>query len=1511
MLNLRKQLSGLFARARKQQNLPPLPAHLAEVLEQNFYSLLLEPSEKAIAIRWRLVSQGELHRHIVCIRCPDQAFYLDAIKGYFIRRNTQPLEQQMMVARLECDAAGCTLAIHQPGKEEHDNLMFIALHISATLTPDGKQLIRDMESVLKAVALSVNDFPVMLDAIGQCAHKLEKGYPEIAALLEWMRRDKYLFFGMQMGKRRLGLLKNYRVLEHVARGLKDELSGLAPPTEPGIEWLHLAASQHYMYSMASLEVVRICWKQGETLAQAIVLGHLSRSARYANSSQTPLLRQQWQWLLTHPLLSHSAFYMREIRTLYNHLPKPLLLSVPVKTWLAPLKAIIDLTGPVQTYTTALQPRHGNVYILMVAMPGGRFGPNVLSNIIKGLQKLHITIHSHQSFSIGPQRLLLLTCTCKAPPSEAVLAETIQGCVTFWKDKARRSVLQNSARIDVPRALAELEASPQLYQQLFPPDQFLADMQARDWVLAHGRTRVHIHKYDGGVELHAFTLSPLPLGQLVATVQNFGLTALQEAVVDMDHGREHVRLISIRCATGHPLHADDADRLSQGLEYVFNGLADDDAANTLVLSAGLSIEQAMILVTLRNHLIQLLPDAAPLALTSMLNRYPQVSRMLYRMFEARHRPAMPVTYEAQARLDFDKAMAAVRNLTDDRWFRALAELVLAGLRSNAYIRQGHEPVSIKIAPARLSFAPRPHPHREIFVHGLHVEGIHLRGGPIARGGIRYSDRPADFRTEVQELMSTQIEKNGLIVPTGAKGGFVIRGGNDPEFIRTQYCTFIRALLGLTDNPQSGGKQAKSNIRIQAEDKDDAYLVVAADKGTASFSDLANAEAKAAGFWLDDAFASGGQHGYDHKAIGITAKGAWVCITEHFAGLDVNACTDPVSAVGIGDMGGDVFGNGMLLNPNLRLIGAFNHRHIFIDPDPDTKKAFAERSRLFRIRGGWDQYNTKIISQGGGIHERSAKNIPVSSRLRKALGIDEEKLSGEGLIRALLCAPVDLLYNGGIGTYVKADHESHAEVRDPANNSVRINASQLRCKVAGEGGNLGFSQPARIKYAKDGGLINTDAIDNSAGVDMSDHEVNLKIMLASATPALTPPLRNRLLKGMSGAVTEQCLANNLKQSRCLSLAELEVRQFPFRFERLRNTLIAEERISPASDADSEKEALEALGLRPQLAVLPGHEKNRVHAGLAESSFAQDTPLRQQLLNGYFPRRLHKRFSSAIADNPLADEIVTTVAANRILDHMGLCRVNLLQELLGMPVESVAHALLMADALLDAGALRQAIWQQVSERKQAVRMLQQIQELVSRFAEQLLRLCPVHRLSLDWMRRHRRQLRSFRASRSVEGAHRDAQTRFDRILSETKDAGLDATAARHFAALSELAFMGVAAHLSACHGPLPRCLHACQATIHLLPFSEADWLLRMPDWGKNAEYELRKEWLHRLTQLSERATRTLLQTTRHEPLPVGHSLWSRHRHWQSIQLLRRELEQADDRMKLLLLLTMIENLVDETSG
>ena len=1485
-----------------EQHLHIPEPRLAAILVGNLSDLLLQPHDQHTSMRWQSITHNNLHRHVFTIRCPDQAFYLDAIKGYLTRRKIQPLEQQAVVFRLDYDADGRPLNIMPPDEESPGHHMFIAVHISATTSPEAQPLAHDLDAVLRAVDDSVRDFPAMHERLGDIAHLLDKTSPEGAELLRWMIDDRYICFGLMPENKpadhhsehgltsgNLGVFRNRRVLQRLAHGLLDDIDTLKPAKRSGIEWLHLPACQQYLYRAGPVELVRICWKGTDGLKSAFLLGHFSRSARYANASQVPLLRDRWQKMLQQPLLAESAFYRREIRTLFDRMPKSLLMAVPPNRWLAPLKIFADQTGQVQTHSVLFSPQPELMQMVVASLPADRFGPNVVNIIEQHFAELGLRVCGHESFGVGSHRIVMLACTGPAPGS-AQVASAVQQSVIFWKDRAKTHVLRNASQLNVPDALARLSQLPPVYQNIFPPEQFVDDIRALDWVASKKRVRVHVRLVSTGLDIQIFSPQALPLGSIVSIVQSFGLTAMREAVVEFGENATPLYLSSLSCRSPGQPSRDAVARLTVALDQVFNDEAISGDINALLLTAGLDIQQIAVLTALRDHVVQLLPDAAPLMMTHMLNRHPKTAAKLYRMFEARHRPTMPGSYMAQSRLEFDKEMEQVTSLTDDRWFRAMAELVEAGLRSNAFNRESGEPLAIKIDPARVSYMPKPVPYREIFVRGVHVEGVHLRAGPLARGGLRYSDRLADFRTEVLELMATQTVKNGQIVPTGAKGGFVLRNCDNPDeaFVQAQYRHFVKGLLALTDNRVAGDIVAHPNIRIASSDANDSYLVVAADKGTARYSDLANNEAQAADFWLGDAFASGGRYGFDHKQLGITARGAWVCATQHLAELDIDAWHDAVRVVGIGDMSGDVFGNGMLLNPNMHLLAAFNHRHIFLDPQPVASAAFAERQRLFNERLGWDAYDAACISKGGGVFNRSAKSIALSEHVQPALGISEAALSGEALIRAILCAPVDLLYNGGIGTYVRANHEGNTEVSDPANNAVRISADQVRAKVICEGGNLGMTQASRLEYAAAGGRINTDAIDNSAGVDMSDHEVNLKILFSPSGADLPIPSRNRVMRGLATAVTGQCLDNNLMQSRALSLAVLEAMSYPPRIHRLRDVLLAEGRISPQTDDGIEDE--KTLGLRPQLAVLLGHEKNRLHDNLGACCFSLQSCFGDSMLNDYFPATIQRRYAKAITTHPLAEDIMHTMAANHVVNHIGLGSVHHLEALLNLSSGEIVLGLLAAEYLLDIDTLRHDIWAQIEDVQQAYRLQRDVQEMLMRFAEDLLRQCSIGNMDQAWLTRQRSALRRYRKSL---------------YATETLQNRLDT--------LPDLAQSAAALHLSASRQmSLARCLKAGSVSLKLLPFQRMETALRTPAWSKASAYELRRDWLHRLSKLRSMAIAQLLDSKQRSLKKAGLDLWQEHPNWPELYAML-EWGSADNmsHMDLLLLLSRCESLLTDCAA
>jgi len=745
---------------------------------------------------------------------------------------------------------------------------------------------------------------------------------------------------------------------------------------------------------------------------------------------------------------------------------------------------------------------------------------------------------------------------------------------------------------------------------------------------------------------------------------------------------------------------DKARLLEALDGLSDGTAENDSLNRLVMTAGLTVRQVSLLRAYLMYYAQLNPVTSRAFVNSSLLAHPDLAELLVRYFEARFDPDLgPATGEgsearsaalATAQEAVLDALTGVSSLAEDQALRGLLDLMSASTRTSYFL--GFERISFKLDSAKVGSMPEPRPLYEIAVSSRLVEGTHLRGGKVARGGIRWSDRPDDFRTEVLGLMKTQMTKNAVIVPVGSKGGFVLKSPpSDRDALRKhvqeQYQTYIRGLLDLTDNLVDGHSVTPAGLVVY--DGPDTYLVVAADKGTATFSDLANATAAEYGFWLGDAFASGGSAGYDHKGMGITARGAWECVKRHFAEMGINVMRDEFTVVGIGDMSGDVFGNGLIYTDRIRLQAAFNHMHVFIDPEPDAVASFAERQRLFALpRSTWADYDSSLISEGGGVFDRSAKSIELSPQIKALLDTTAGAMSGQDLIKAVLRLPVDLLWNGGIGTYVKASTERNAEVGDSANDGVRIDADELRCKVVGEGGNLGFTQLARIEYARNGGRNDTDAIHNSAGVDTSDHEVNIKICLQPLldSGAMSVAQRDELLVEMTDDVAALVLRDNDRQSQTLSLAlrsadgDLEL------FSSLLDYLVDSAGLNPQVEyLPTGKQLAERRrtgdGLtRPELSVMLAYVKMGLYRRLLETDLPDDEDL-VHFLYDYFPPLLDARAPGAIAKHSLRREITATQLTNTVVDLLGMEFVHRAVRQNGAPPVEVVRAALIAMELLDA--------------------------------------------------------------------------------------------------------------------------------------------------------------------------------------------------------------------------------------
>lgn len=745
--------------------------------------------------------------------------------------------------------------------------------------------------------------------------------------------------------------------------------------------------------------------------------------------------------------------------------------------------------------------------------------------------------------------------------------------------------------------------------------------------------------------------------------------------------------------------------------VFRGEVENDDFNRLVLLAGLAAEEVVVLRAYAKYLQQINFPQSQATISATLAAHPRIARMLVALFRLRFDPQAHDAAAAASQVNaLEQALDKVSNLSEDRVLRQLLALVQATLRTNHW-RTGagasgapgprRSFLSFKFESGKIPGLPQPRPLYEIWVYSPRFEGIHLRGGKVARGGLRWSDRPDDFRTEVLGLMKAQMVKNTVIVPVGSKGGFVLKKAPPPSDREAWmkegiacYQEYLRGLLDLTDNLVAGKLVPPPQVvRI---DGDDPYLVVAADKGTASFSDFANAVSAEYGHWLGDAFASGGSKGYDHKAMGITARGAWESVKRHFRELGVDTQATDFTVAGIGDMSGDVFGNGMLLSRHIRLVAAFDHRHIFIDPSPDAQRTFAERERLFKLpRSSWADYDAKLISEGGGIWARSEKSVPLSPQARAVLGTDAEQLTPAELVTAILKAPVDLLYNGGIGTYVKASGETHADVGDRANDAVRIDGAELRCKVVGEGGNLGFTQRGRIEAALAGVKLNTDAIDNSAGVDTSDHEVNIKILLgiAEADGELTPKQRDTLLPQMTDEVAALVLRDNYFQTQALSIGgrlaprQLEEQARFIRFLEKIGELDRGIEFLPSEEGLAERKA-KGLGLtNPERAVLLAYGKMWLNDALIASDLPED-PWIATALERYFPSQLKAKFAAVIPRHPLRREIIVTHVLNSMVNRVGPTFVHRLGEITGATPPQVVRAYLASREVFGLVPL----WQQI---------------------------------------------------------------------------------------------------------------------------------------------------------------------------------------------------------------------------
>ena len=1086
-------------------------------------------------------------------------------------------------------------------------------------------------------------------------------------------------------------------------------------------------------------------RNGQLVGMHRFVGLFTSKTYSEDAENVPILRQKLSQVLKEAGAEEGSHDYKEISTIFNSMPTGQLL----------ISAEEDLGSDVQSILNSYDDDHVHVSLrpdvlqrgiaVMVIIPEDRFSAEVREDIEEELLRVlnGQQLSSHLAMGGGGQaRLHFYIAVPEGSAAEvdaAQLEELVNALLRTWSDKLRDGLAKVVSREDAIK-LSDFysQAFNAEYQAATDPgiaaedvlhlESMRADRREISIAFANRGPSISVAGIEGATELKVYLLGKrLILSDFMPILEDVGLRVIAANPYEVELLNESgtVYIFAVQDQEQQQLTVDSrGELLSETILASRSGDVISDSLNALALSAGLHWREVDVLRGYLGYAFQIGAVPSRVSIRAALIQYSGIARELFELFATKFDPDSSATKQerlaeiAQRRAGFFRSLRSVSALADDRALRRLEELISATVRTNFYRHGGSEPtfrsggvpyLSFKLSCRSMEFLQRTRMLYEVWVHSARMEGVHLRGASVARGGIRWSDRPDDYRTEILGLVKTQMVKNAVIVPAGSKGGFVPRLLTDEPEARfeegkRQYETLIRGLLDITDNLVEGKVQTPD--RVVAFDGADPYLVVAADKGTAKFSDVANEISTEYGFWLNDAFASGGSNGYDHKAVGITARGTWECVKRHFREKGKDIESEPFTLIGIGDMSGDVFGNGLLMSEQAQLIAAFDHRHIFIDPDPDPSTSYAERKRLFGIeRSSWEDYDRTRLSKGGMVISRGSKEVDLSPEARAALGIsdeDSEPLNGESLVRAVLKAPVELLWNGGIGTFVKATSETDADAGNPSNDPVRVDAPDLRCEVVGEGGNLGFTQDARVEYSLLGGAINTDAIDNSAGVDMSDHEVNLKILLAHGitSGSLSVLNRNELLEELTESVAELVLQNNRSQSLAISLDQLRARES---VEDFRDLMFALEKTTeldrsseslPTADALAERREGGHILSRPELCVLLAYSKLSLMGRLLRSRVPDD-PVSESYLLGYFPvSAITAAGEEGLDTHRLRRQIIASQLTNDLVDLMGAAFVNRLVRDTGHPAKEVVSAWLVASRLSDHRALLSEIENQQSK-------------------------------------------------------------------------------------------------------------------------------------------------------------------------------------------------------------------------
>ncbi len=1257
-------------------------------------------------------------------------FLFDSVMGEISDIAGEPMLVVHPVMPVEHDGKGvaAVLGDSAQGKSDPaaDKVSVIHVHVSPLSARNAELLEERLKALLVQVKAAVRDWKPMLARLDRVISDfryapipLERAeVDEAIAFLEWLRDDNFTFLGMRefvySGGEKSGILEarsdglgvladpNVRVLRRDVEGVRTtpEIRAFLHGPEPLI--VTKANTKSVVHRRAYLDYIGIkTYDQSGKLAGELRVVGLFTSTAYTRSvMKIPYLRSKAEAVIKKSGFDPSDHSGKALINVLESYPRDELFQINIATLRKHAEAVLALGERPRVRVLVRADQFDRFVSVIVFVPRDRYDSIVREKIGQYLKtvfegRLSAYYPAFPEGGLARVHFIIGRSGGKTPRIEpTVLEAAIRDIVRTWDDALKEAAAASGAGSDLKNIAALF---PESYRNSFSPAEALVDAGRIAAISAANPIAVDYYRHADQPDQQAALKiyhhgAPVALSRRVPMLENMGFSVISERTFEVgEEGGIPVFLhdMDLRNAYGKPIDLADGGALFEEVFLaVWRGEADNDSYNALSQTAGLGSRDITVLRAYGRYLQQVGIPQSQDFIAAALNRYPDIARALHQIFVARFDPRVSEGEVAVKHLkaQVDDALAEVPSLDDDTIIRRYLNLLDASLRTNHFVPDLAAGVSlaIKLDPRAVNGMPEPRPWREIYVYGTEVEGLHLRFGPVARGGLRWSDRAQDYRTEVLGLVKAQQVKNAVIVPVGAKGGFYPKrlppaSQRDLWFDagRQAYINFVSSLLSVTDNLD--GDDVVPPANIVRRDTDDPYFVVAADKGTATFSDTANAISQAHGFWLDDAFASGGSAGYDHKKMGITARGAWEAVKRHFREMNRDIQTSPFTVVGVGDMSGDVFGNGMLLSEQTRLVAAFDHRDIFIDPTPDAAASFAERQRLFALpRSSWQDYDRSKLSAGGAIVSRAQKSVELSPEAAAAIGIDRTTVTPAEIMQAVLKAPADLLWFGGIGTYVRASTETNADAGDRANDAIRVTAAEIRAKVIGEGANLGVTQRARIEFGLLGGACNSDAIDNSGGVNSSDVEVNIKIGLASAMRkgTLKREARNKLLAEMTGEVAQLVLANNYQQTLALSvmrkqgMADLAHQARFVAVMEQRGLLDRAVETLPSASGFAQREARREPLTRAELGVLLAYAKIVLFSDMVATDVPDDPHFARDLLS-YFPDRMEKKYAAEIDGHRLRREIITRVVSNDLINRGGAAFVTRLQDATGRGVREIVRA------------------------------------------------------------------------------------------------------------------------------------------------------------------------------------------------------------------------------------------------